>query len=128
MPRHILIVDDDVNMKTALTGALESCGYRVSLAGTEEEASVLLAGINGNVVDMIIIDIELPRMTGMSLLHRLRNEGSTLPSIIISGTDKKFMINMLNKGLTHFIEQAFMDDYNLPSESQIEEIRRKGQQ
>ena len=111
MQRHILIVDDDVSMRTALAAALGSCGYRVSLAGDGDEAVAMLSGTNGNAVDLIIIDIELPRMSGMSLIRRLHQEGSILPSFIISGADKKFMINMLNKGNTYFIEQVFNRDY-----------------
>ncbi len=47
----------------------------------------------------------------MSLIRRLHEEGSILPSFIISGADKKFMINMLNRGNTYFIEQVFNRDY-----------------
>ena len=111
MARHILIVDDDISMRTALAGALGNCGYKVSLAGNGDETVAILAGVNGNAVDLIIIDIELPRTSGVSLIRKLHEEGSRLPSFIISGADKKFMINMLNRGNTYFIEQVFNRDY-----------------
>ncbi len=83
MRRTIALVDDDQNILTSVSIALESEGYRVRTYKDGEEA---LTGINQQPVDLAILDIKMPRMDGMELLQNLR-QTSQLPIIFLTSKD-----------------------------------------
>jgi len=82
----ILVVDDERNIRRTLDLVLRGDGYEVLEAPSAEHALTLLEGARGP-VDLAIIDIMLPGMSGMELLARLRQDDATreLPVIVISG-------------------------------------------
>jgi DNA-binding NtrC family response regulator len=82
----ILVVDDERNIRRTLGLVLNGEGYRVAEAESAEEALALLEG-GQTPVDLAIIDIMLPGMSGLDLLARLRQDDTTreLPVIVISG-------------------------------------------
>ncbi|MEO7327943.1 MAG: sigma-54 dependent transcriptional regulator [Minicystis sp.] len=82
----ILVVDDERNIRRTLELVLRGEGYAVTEAGSAEEALRLLEG-GESPVDLAIIDIMLPGMSGLDLLTRLRQDDATreLPVIVISG-------------------------------------------
>jgi DNA-binding NtrC family response regulator len=71
MKQHIqiLVVDDEINIRGALITLLEKKGYRVSGAGTAEQA---LEELQGSQVDLVITDLKMPGMDGMEFLRRLK--------------------------------------------------------
>lgn len=71
MSRHILAVDDDTLLRRSLAFNLEKAGYRVSTAGTAEDA---LAQARIDPPDLVILDIGLPGMDGMDALRKLRQQ------------------------------------------------------
>src|SRR5438067_135656 len=81
----ILVVDDERNIRRTLDLVLRGDGYEVLEAGSAEQALTLLEGSRGP-VDLAVIDIMLPGMSGMELLARLRQDDATreLPVIVIS--------------------------------------------
>ena len=83
MSRTIALVDDDQNILTSVSIALETEGYRVKTYKDGEEA---LRGIGQQPVDMAILDIKMPRMDGMELLQNLR-QTSQLPIIFLTSKD-----------------------------------------
>ena len=83
MRRTIALVDDDQNILTSVSIALETEGYRVKTYKDGEEA---LRGIGQQPVDMAILDIKMPRMDGMELLQNLR-QTSQLPIIFLTSKD-----------------------------------------
>jgi two-component system, NtrC family, nitrogen regulation response regulator NtrX len=82
----ILVVDDERNIRRTLGLVLSGEGYRVAEAESAEQALTLLES-GQTPVDLAIIDIMLPGMSGLDLLARLRQDDSTreLPAIVISG-------------------------------------------
>jgi DNA-binding NtrC family response regulator len=82
----ILVVDDERNIRRTLGLVLSGEGYRVAEAESAEQALTLLES-GRTPVDLAIIDIMLPGMSGLDLLARLRQDDSTreLPVIVISG-------------------------------------------
>ena len=78
----LVVVDDDENVRRALTRFLCLCGYGVRAF---ESAEAWLAGICP--VDGAIIDINLPGMSGLELDERLRREGRTIPTVFITAQD-----------------------------------------
>ena len=82
----ILVVDDERNIRRTLGLVLSGEGYRVAEAESAEQALALIEG-GQTPVDLAIIDIMLPGMSGLDLLARLRQDDTTreLPVIVISG-------------------------------------------
>lgn len=69
MAKHILAVDDDTLLRRSLAYNLEKAGYKVSTAGSAEDA---LAQVQIDPPDLVILDIGLPGMDGMDALRKLR--------------------------------------------------------
>ncbi len=82
----ILVVDDERNIRRTLGLVLSGEGYRVAEAESAEQALALIES-GQTPVDLAIIDIMLPGMSGLDLLARLRQDETTreLPVIVISG-------------------------------------------
>jgi len=78
--RHILIVDDDREIRALLSHFLEHHGYRVSVAPNGATMMQLLGKAR---IDLVILDIMLPGEDGLSLCRRLRVSG-TLPIIMLT--------------------------------------------
>ena len=77
----ILIVDDEQSIRTTLAKILEDEGHRTALADSGEEA---LAQFARDEFDLIVLDLWLPGVNGMTVLERLRSAGAP-PVIVISG-------------------------------------------
>jgi two-component system, OmpR family, response regulator len=78
---HILIVDDDLEIRKLLGRYLTDQGYRVSLASdrrTMEDALLI------NEVSLIVLDVLLPDGSGLDICRDLRREGSEIPVIILT--------------------------------------------
>ena len=79
----ILIVDDEPNVRLMLSTALGSVGYEVVEAEDGERALALLEN-GGTALDLVLLDLQMPRMDGMELLARLRALGSIVPVVILT--------------------------------------------
>jgi len=82
-PRVIALVDDDRNILTTVSIALQSEGFAVRVYADGQSA---LRAILDNPPDLAIFDIKMPRMDGLELLQRLR-EQSSLPVIFLTSKD-----------------------------------------
>ena len=71
MPKHILLVDDDVLMRRSLSFRLEQAGYRVTTAANAEDA---LDIARSTPVDLALLDIGLPGMDGLDALRHFHDE------------------------------------------------------
>jgi two-component system, NtrC family, nitrogen regulation response regulator NtrX len=80
MPR-ILIIDDEPGIRTTLAGILEDEGHRATLCESGEEG---LAQFARDEFDLVLLDLWLPGIDGLTVLERLRAAG-TAPVIMISG-------------------------------------------
>ncbi len=83
MPEKIALVDDDRNILTSVSMALEAEGFDVTTYNNGEEA---YDGLNRTAVDLAVLDIKMPRMDGMELLKQLR-ENNDLPVIFLTSKD-----------------------------------------
>lgn len=77
----ISIVDDDAGIRSSLDGLIRSMGYRVALF---ESAEGFLASDAARDSECIVIDVQMPGMTGLELLSHVRSTGSAVPVILIS--------------------------------------------
>lgn len=100
----IALVDDDRNIVSSVSLALESEGYRVNsyLDGVEA-----LSGLKNMPADLAVIDIKMPRMDGMELLAKLR-EYSSMPVIFLTSKDDEVdeMLG-LRMGADDYIKKPF---------------------
>src|SRR3954466_13143388 len=71
MPATIALVDDDRNILTSVSIALEAEGFVVRCYGDGAEA---LRGLTAQPADLAVLDIKMPRMDGMELLAQLRRQ------------------------------------------------------
>jgi len=85
MSHTIALVDDDRNILTSLSMALENEGFKVQ---TYIDAENALVGISRNPPDLAVIDIKMPRMDGEELLKRLRKK-TTIPILFLTSKDEE---------------------------------------
>ncbi len=78
----ILVVDDDEKIRFAFLEVLKKEGYAAVIAGDGEEA---LKVIGSEKLDLIFMDISLPKITGLEVLKKMKEEGINIPTIIITG-------------------------------------------
>lgn len=81
MPKQILVVDDDVNLRRMLVLRLHSAGYEVAEAECGEDACSLLGAYTP---DMVITDLRMPGMNGHELMHRVHLRLPGTPVIILT--------------------------------------------
>jgi two-component system response regulator VicR len=81
MPRSILIVDDHHASAIVLATLLEEEGYRVRCAGDGQAA---LRAITQALPDLVLSDVMMPKMDGLTLAKQLRARGWTMPVVLMS--------------------------------------------
>jgi two-component system OmpR family response regulator len=80
---HILVVEDERHLAVGIKFNLEAEGFRVSTYG--DGASALAAiSANPDDIDLVILDLMLPGMSGYTVCETLRGEGHTIPILILS--------------------------------------------
>jgi two-component system response regulator ChvI len=104
MQQTIALVDDDKNILTSVSMALEAEGYAVRTYNDGEEA---LRGLTQQPVDLAILDIKMPRMDGMELLQKLRGN-TNLPVIFLTSKDDEVdEVLGLRMGADDYIKKPF---------------------
>ena len=100
----IALVDDDRNILTSVSIALEAEGYRIM---TYTDGASALDGFRTSPPDLAILDIKMPRMDGMETLRRLRQK-SDLPVIFLTSKDEEIdELFGLKMGADDFIRKPF---------------------
>jgi len=105
MNPRILIVDDEVAIRSSLLESLSSEGYDAEVAESGEEA---LAKCHGGVFDLVITDLRLPGVSGLEILQALRNQGNCIPVIMMTAYgDVDTAVQAMRKGAYDFIPKPF---------------------
>jgi DNA-binding response OmpR family regulator len=81
---RILLVDDDQSVLDVLAMAFEDEGYEVVTAGDGQQA---LVSISNKRPDVMISDVNMPKLDGFSVCRRLREAGDDLPLILLTSRD-----------------------------------------
>ena len=84
MSPTIALIDDDRNILASVSIALEAEGFAVR---TFTDGSDAIKSLAVQPVDLIVLDIKMPRMDGMEVLNRLRQKTETLPVIFLTSKD-----------------------------------------
>jgi len=84
MNAHILLVDDDNRMTSALRRTLAYAGYQVSIASNGEGA---LSIVRSRPPDLVILDLMLPGIDGLEVCRRLRSAGDDMAVLMLTARD-----------------------------------------
>ncbi|MFO0817180.1 MAG: response regulator transcription factor [Pirellulales bacterium] len=80
---HILVVDDEPHLAVGIRFNLEAAGYRVTTAGDGPSALRVMEAAQ-NDVDLVILDLMMPGMSGYAVCEAIRGSGNTVPILILS--------------------------------------------
>ncbi|MDX2059742.1 MAG: diguanylate cyclase [Gemmatimonadales bacterium] len=109
---HVLIVDDDEPLNRSLSSILGAEGYRIS---SRDTAVGLIDALNGDPVDLLILDIGLPGVDGLSALDTIKRHPvhRDLPILILSGAPAgEASVEALGLGAADFVTKPFrLDDF-----------------
>jgi CheY-like chemotaxis protein len=92
----ILIVDDNAVLREALEGALDLLNYRTMTANNGREALAVLTE-KDHAIAMVLCDLIMPEMGGKALLQAIREQGLTLPVVMMSGHPMETAIKALDE-------------------------------
>jgi len=107
-PAKILIVDDDKNIRNAIRLCLEAEGYAVDQAVNGADA---LECIHRNVPDLVLLDLAMPGMDGMTVLAELKTlwpQRTTRIVVITAHGSVKIAIEAMRLGASDFLEKPFV--------------------
>ena len=103
--RKVLIVEDDEAMSVALRDGFSYEGYDVSVA-TDGEAGLRMA--SAGTPDLILLDVMLPRMTGLDVCRQLRDGGNNVPIIMLTARGQEIdKVLGLKTGADDYITKPF---------------------
>lgn len=106
----ILVIEDDASVRTLLDKSLTAKGYRVKCC---EDGLVGLTALESTRPDLIIVDIMMPRLDGMTFVKAIKGLGDTKPIPVIFLTaknDPKSMIAGINLGAKFYVTKPFNFD------------------
>ncbi|MCX8083647.1 MAG: sigma-54 dependent transcriptional regulator [Calditerrivibrio sp.] len=99
--KNLLIVDDEQNHRLMLRLHLKDHGFVIHEADNGFEALTI---IENNKIDIILLDIKMDIMDGLTFLHKIRSEGIDIPVIMISAFDNaKYAVESLKLGAADYI-------------------------
>jgi two-component system NtrC family response regulator len=105
---HVLIVDDEPRYRRVVELLLEGEGYRISTAGGGAEALEMLTR---DAVDVVLTDLQMPRVDGLAVLARAAEVDPDLPVIVFTayGTVRS-AVDAMRRGAFDYVEKPFDDD------------------
>lgn len=105
--KHILIVEDEEHLRLGIKYNLEAEGYEVSAVGDAPAALALLES-HARDVDLIVLDLMLPGMSGYAFCERIREQGHDMPVLILSArTLAEDRIRGFDVGADQYLQKPF---------------------
>jgi len=122
MKAHILVVDDERDFLTLVRGSLDSDRYEVWTAKNGEEA---LKRIRQTPVDLVLSDLVMPGMNGLSLLQRIKEINAELSVIMITGFGTiETAVEAMRHGAYDYLTKPFeQDELQMRVERALERVR-----
>lgn len=104
MSPRVLVVDDERQIRRALSAGLRANGYEIETASDGEEALTLAAA---NPPDLVILDLEMPGVNGIEVINELR-EWSQVPIIVLSAHAlEREKVQALDAGADDYLTKPF---------------------
>ncbi|HEY1631377.1 MAG TPA: response regulator transcription factor [Rhizomicrobium sp.] len=106
---RVLVIDDEPPIRRFLRTSLSAQSYVVLEA---EDGETGLAMLGRNAVDVVVLDLGLPGISGLDVLRRMRESGSSVPVIVLSSrTDETGKVTALDIGADDYVTKPFgMDE------------------
>jgi two-component system OmpR family response regulator len=102
---HLLIVDDEDNLRSMLVAALRHHGFEVSSAATGRDALTEVAAV---APDLVVLDVMLPDLDGFEVCRRLRAEGNHTPVLFLTARDTtEDLVRGLTLGGDDYMQKPF---------------------
>jgi two-component system OmpR family response regulator len=118
---RILLAEDDHVLADGLTRSLRQAGYAIDCVGNGAEADTALASQD---FDLLILDLGLPKMSGLEVLRRLRTRNSRLPVLILTAVDS---VEQRVKGLDLGADDYMAKPFALSElEARVRALTRRG--
>jgi DNA-binding NtrC family response regulator len=103
--QRVLVVEDDPSVAAALEALLENQGWEVKHAETARDAYVAFAAWSP---DLVLLDIELPDVSGLEVLQQLKNYSEATPVIMVSGVGTlDAVVQSMQLGAETFLSKPF---------------------
>jgi two-component system, OmpR family, response regulator len=103
----ILVIEDDKTVGEYVRRGLDEAGYHVDLVGDGDEGLRRASG-KGSSYDMMVLDLRLPRMSGIDVLRTLRDRGVGLPVLVLTAQDSvDFKVQALRMGADDYVTKPF---------------------
>lgn len=118
--QRVLIVEDEEKLRRVLQLQLQSSGFEVDLAGTAEDALRV-----ADRADVVVTDLRLPGMDGLSLLASLRRQNSATPVIVMTAFGSvETAVEAMKAGAADFVTKPFSLDHLLTVVQKALEVRK----
>ena len=102
---RILLAEDDSVLADGLTRSLRQSGYVTDCVGNGQEADNALSAQD---FDLLILDLDLPKMSGLDVLRRLRSRDSRIPVLILTAGDSvEQRVKALDLGADDYMAKPF---------------------
>ena len=102
---HILIAEDDVPVAKFLSSGLESEHYEVRIATAGRQVSQMM---EAGQCDLVILDLNLPDVSGMEVLRQVRSTRPHLPVLILTGSARvEDRVDGLDSGADDYLTKRF---------------------
>jgi len=95
IPKRILVADDNKAIRDVVSQLLEFIGYEVALAINGIEA---LAVFLKSTFDLVLTDLEMPAMDGLSLAGHIKERSPSTPVILLTGADRETVLKKVERG------------------------------
>jgi excisionase family DNA binding protein len=102
---RVLVVDDEASIRDLLSKTLALAEYEVDTAA---DANAALDRVRGHAYDLLIADLKMPGMDGLTLIRQVKRMRSDLPVIIITGfSTESTAIEAVNLGVAGYLTKPF---------------------
>jgi FixJ family two-component response regulator len=102
----VILVEDDAGLRGALERVLRAAGFEAQSYASAEAA---LADHRLEWADCLVVDLNLPAMSGLDLVDRVRKHGVTVPTVLITAHDEpRVRDEVKRRGVQHFLAKPFL--------------------
>lgn len=119
---QVIFVDDEADVRKAIGQTLELAGYSIQTYASAEEA---LPHIDSNFRGVVLTDHNMPGMSGLDFLHRIKAKDAEIPVILLTGHgDISIAVDAMRGGAYDFLEKPFSNDNLIESLTRASEKRQ----